>query len=178
MWGTPEDVAKNEDSYTGFYVKKLCGQLNPLRFPAGQCRGRLPQFDIGKPHINEILYKHLARDLNRARMIPGKHAGIKGMEQLDKVISIDQSPIGRTPRSNPACATPLPPWEPAPGPMSTIWSAASIVSSSWGRLPDRRGVGLPVIVQGYRDIVRRGSAENPAGDPDWLRLGGGMLYFG
>ena len=55
--------------------------------------------------VNEILYKRLARDLNRARMIPGKHKGIKGMEQLDKVISIDQSPIGRTPRSNPATYT-------------------------------------------------------------------------
>ena len=52
--------------------------------------------------VNEILYKHLARDLNRARCIPGKHAGIDGIEQLDKVIAIDQSPIGRTPRSNPA----------------------------------------------------------------------------
>ncbi|MEG2327746.1 MAG: ATP-binding cassette domain-containing protein, partial [Akkermansia sp.] len=55
--------------------------------------------------INEILYKHLARDLNRARLIPGKHAGIDGIEQLDKVINIDQSPIGRTPRSNPATYT-------------------------------------------------------------------------
>ncbi len=55
--------------------------------------------------INEILYKRLARDLNRARTIPGKHKEIKGMEQLDKVIAIDQSPIGRTPRSNPATYT-------------------------------------------------------------------------
>lgn len=55
--------------------------------------------------VNEILYKHLARDLNRARTIPGKHDGIKGIEQLDKVIDIDQSPIGRTPRSNPATYT-------------------------------------------------------------------------
>ena len=55
--------------------------------------------------VNEILYKHLARDLNRARCIPGKHAGIDGIEQLDKVIAIDQSPIGRTPRSNPATYT-------------------------------------------------------------------------
>ena len=54
---------------------------------------------------NEILYKHLARDLNRARCIPGKHDGIEGLEQLDKVIDIDQSPIGRTPRSNPATYT-------------------------------------------------------------------------
>ena len=55
--------------------------------------------------VNEILYKHLARDLNRARCIPGKHKGIEGIEQLDKVIDIDQSPIGRTPRSNPATYT-------------------------------------------------------------------------
>ena len=55
--------------------------------------------------VNEILYKHLARDLTRARCIPGKHAGIDGIEQLDKVIAIDQSPIGRTPRSNPATYT-------------------------------------------------------------------------
>lgn len=55
--------------------------------------------------INEILYKRLARDLNRARVIPGKHKEIKGIEQLDKVIAIDQSPIGRTPRSNPATYT-------------------------------------------------------------------------
>ena len=55
--------------------------------------------------INEILYKRLARDLNRARCIPGKHRDIQGLEQLDKVIAIDQSPIGRTPRSNPATYT-------------------------------------------------------------------------
>ncbi len=55
--------------------------------------------------INEILYKRLARDLNRARTIPGKHKNITGVEKLDKVINIDQSPIGRTPRSNPATYT-------------------------------------------------------------------------
>lgn len=55
--------------------------------------------------VNEILYKRLARELNRARCIPGKHKGILGMERLDKVIAIDQSPIGRTPRSNPATYT-------------------------------------------------------------------------
>jgi excinuclease ABC subunit A len=55
--------------------------------------------------VNEILYKQLARSLNRARCIPGKHDGIEGMQQLDKVICIDQSPIGRTPRSNPATYT-------------------------------------------------------------------------
>lgn len=55
--------------------------------------------------INEVLYKTLARDLNRARIIRGKHKEILGMDALDKVISIDQSPIGRTPRSNPATYT-------------------------------------------------------------------------
>ncbi len=55
--------------------------------------------------VNEILYKHLAKKLNRARTVAGKHRGIEGTEQLDKVISIDQSPIGRTPRSNPATYT-------------------------------------------------------------------------
>lgn len=55
--------------------------------------------------INEVLYKRLARDLNRARVIPGKHKSMEGLEQLDKVIDIDQSPIGRTPRSNPATYT-------------------------------------------------------------------------
>lgn len=55
--------------------------------------------------VNEILYKRLARDLNRARCIPGKHKEILGIDQLDKVINIDQSPIGRTPRSNPATYT-------------------------------------------------------------------------
>lgn len=55
--------------------------------------------------VNEILYKALARDLNRARTIPGKHTRIEGVEQLDKIIAIDQSPIGRTPRSNPATYT-------------------------------------------------------------------------
>ena len=55
--------------------------------------------------INEILYKALAKKLNRARTIPGAHDGIDGVEQLDKIIAIDQSPIGRTPRSNPATYT-------------------------------------------------------------------------
>ena len=55
--------------------------------------------------VNEVLYKSLAKQLNRARCIPGKHKSIKGLEQLDKVIDIDQSPIGRTPRSNPATYT-------------------------------------------------------------------------
>lgn len=55
--------------------------------------------------VNEILYKALAKKLNRARTIPGKHKCIEGVEQLDKIIAIDQSPIGRTPRSNPATYT-------------------------------------------------------------------------
>ena len=55
--------------------------------------------------VNEILYKRLAKELNRARTIPGKHKTIEGIDQLDKVINIDQSPIGRTPRSNPATYT-------------------------------------------------------------------------
>ena len=55
--------------------------------------------------VNEILYKKLARELNRARTIPGKHKKIEGLERFDKVINIDQSPIGRTPRSNPATYT-------------------------------------------------------------------------
>lgn len=61
---------------------------------------------VGKSSlVNQILYKRLARDLNRARTIPGKHKRIEGLEQVDKVINIDQSPIGRTPRSNPATYT-------------------------------------------------------------------------
>lgn len=63
-------------------------------------------FRFGKSSlVNEILYKRLARDLNRARTIPGKHKKIEGLDQVDKVIDIDQSPIGRTPRSNPATYT-------------------------------------------------------------------------
>ena len=55
--------------------------------------------------VNEILYKALAKKLNRARTVPGKHKALEGVEQLDKIIAIDQSPIGRTPRSNPATYT-------------------------------------------------------------------------
>jgi len=66
----------------------------------------LPEFQVReKALVNEILYKRLARDLNRARTIPGKHKKIEGLDQVDKVIDIDQSPIGRTPRSNPATYT-------------------------------------------------------------------------
>lgn len=128
--GTAEDLMKNEDSITGAY---LSGKLKipvPLerRKPTGfltvkgAAENNLKNIDVKIPLgimtcitgvsgsgksslINEILYKRLARDLNRARVIPGKHKDILGADQLDKVINIDQSPIGRTPRSNPATYT-------------------------------------------------------------------------
>ena len=128
--GTAEDLMKNEDSITGAY---LSGKLKipvPLerRKPTGfltvkgAAENNLKNIDVKIPLgimtcitgvsgsgksslINEILYKRLARDLNRARVIPGKHKDILGTGQLDKVINIDQSPIGRTPRSNPATYT-------------------------------------------------------------------------
>ena len=77
-----------------------------VKFPTGILTCGTGVSGSGKSSlVNEILYKHLARDLNRARCIPGKHKEILGIEQLDKVINIDQSPIGRTPRSNPATYT-------------------------------------------------------------------------
>ena len=128
--GTAEDLMKHEDSITGAY---LSGKLKipvPLerRKPTGfltvkgAAENNLKNIDVKIPLgimtcitgvsgsgksslINEILYKRLARDLNRARVIPGKHKDILGTDQLDKVINIDQSPIGRTPRSNPATYT-------------------------------------------------------------------------
>ena len=128
--GTAEEIMNTPDSITGQY---LSGKLQiPVpekrRVPSGQLivrkvqennlKGMDVKFPLGvmtcvtgvsgsgkSSLVNEILYKHLARDLNRARTIPGKHAGIDGIEQLDKVIDIDQSPIGRTPRSNPATYT-------------------------------------------------------------------------
>lgn len=128
--GTAEEIMNTPDSITGQY---LSGKLQiPIpekrRVPSGQLivrkvqennlKGMDVKFPLGvmtcvtgvsgsgkSSLVNEILYKHLARDLNRARAIPGKHAGIDGIEQLDKVIDIDQSPIGRTPRSNPATYT-------------------------------------------------------------------------
>ena len=128
--GTAEDLMKNEDSITGAY---LSGKLKipvPLerRKPTGfltvkgAAENNLKNIDVKIPLgimtcitgvsgsgkcslINEILYKRLARDPNRARVIPGKHKDILGTDQLDKVINIDQSPIGRTPRSNPATYT-------------------------------------------------------------------------
>ena len=128
--GTAEDLMKNEQSVTGAY---LSGRLKipvpevrkePIGFLhiKGAAENNLKHIDVDIPLgvmtcitgvsgsgksslINEILYKRLARDLNRARVIPGKHDDILGIDQLDKVINIDQSPIGRTPRSNPATYT-------------------------------------------------------------------------
>ena len=128
--GTPAQIMKNKKSITGAYLsgriqipvpeerRTPTGWLtvkgarqNNLKnidatFPLGVMTCVTGVSGSGKSSlVNEILYKHLARDLNRARMKPGEHDGIEGMEQLDKVIDIDQSPIGRTPRSNPATYT-------------------------------------------------------------------------
>ena len=128
--GNAEEIMKNKKSLTGAY---LSGRIQipvpeerrkPTGFLTikGARENNLKNIDVkiplgimtcitgvsgsGKSSLtNEILYKRLARDLNRARVIPGKHDDILGMEQLDKVIDIDQSPIGRTPRSNPATYT-------------------------------------------------------------------------
>ena len=128
--GTAEEIMKVPGSVTGKY---LSGELKiPVpkerRKPGGALKvvgareNNLKNIDVEIPLgimtcvtgvsgsgksslVNEILYKHLARDLNRARCIPGRHRDILGLEQLDKVIAIDQSPIGRTPRSNPATYT-------------------------------------------------------------------------
>ncbi|MBP7347706.1 MAG: excinuclease ABC subunit UvrA [Butyrivibrio sp.] len=128
--GTAEEIMQIPESVTGQY---LSGKLRiPVpksrRKPQewltvkGAAENNLKEIDVKIPLgvltvvtgvsgsgksslVNEILYKHLARDLNRARCIPGKHKEILGMEKLDKVIDIDQSPIGRTPRSNPATYT-------------------------------------------------------------------------
>ena len=92
-------------------MKVLGAQENNLKnidvsFPLGVMTCVTGVSGSGKSSlVNQILYKRLARDLNRARTIPGKHKGIEGLDQLDKVINIDQSPIGRTPRSNPATYT-------------------------------------------------------------------------
>jgi excinuclease ABC subunit A len=128
--GTAEDIMKCEKSLTGAYLsgRKRIPVPTERRKPTGflKIRGarenNLKNIDVEIPlgvmtcvtgvsgsgkssMVNEILYKRLARDLNRARTIPGAHTSIEGMEQLDKVIDIDQSPIGRTPRSNPATYT-------------------------------------------------------------------------
>lgn len=128
--GTAEEIMKNENSLTGAY---LSGRIQiPIpdtrRKPSGfitvkgAAENNLKNIDVTFPLgimtcvtgvsgsgksslVNEILYKSLAHNLNRARCIPGKHTCITGLEQLDKVINIDQSPIGRTPRSNPATYT-------------------------------------------------------------------------
>lgn len=128
--GTAEDIMRNPDSITGAY---LSGKLEiPVpevrRTPAGwltvtgaaenNLKNVRVDFPLGvmtcvtgvsgsgkSSLVNEILYKVLANKLNRARTIPGRYKDIKGLEQLDKVIAIDQSPIGRTPRSNPATYT-------------------------------------------------------------------------
>ena len=128
--GTAEEIMKNEKSITGAYLsgrvkipvpkvrRKPTGWMKVLgakehnlkninvAFPLGVMTCVTGVSGSGKSSlVNEILYKRLARDLNHARLIPGKHRGIEGEELLDKVIDIDQSPIGRTPRSNPATYT-------------------------------------------------------------------------
>ena len=128
--GTAQEIMKASGSVTGQYlsgekripipakrrkpsgwIKVIGAQENNLKkidveFPLGVMTCVTGVSGSGKSSlVNEILYKHLARELNRARCIPGKHKDIKGLEQLDKVIAIDQSPIGRTPRSNPATYT-------------------------------------------------------------------------
>ena len=128
--GTAEEIMKVPQSITGQYLSGACRIPVPAlrRKPTGFLKIRraaennLKNIDVEIPLgimtcvtgvsgsgksslVNEILYKTLAKKLNRARTIPGKHAAIEGIEQLDKVIDIDQSPIGRTPRSNPATYT-------------------------------------------------------------------------
>ena len=128
--GTAEEIMKYEKSITGAYLsgrvkipvpkvrRKPTGWIKVLgakehnlkninvAFPLGVMTCVTGVSGSGKSSlVNEILYKRLARDLNHARLIPGEHRGIEGEELLDKVIDIDQSPIGRTPRSNPATYT-------------------------------------------------------------------------
>ena len=128
--GTAEEIMKNENSITGAYLSGRRRILVPeeRRKPTGYLtikgarQNNLKNIDVDIPLgiftcvtgvsgsgksslVNEILYKRLARDLNRARTIPGEHDDIIGIDKLDKVIAIDQSPIGRTPRSNPATYT-------------------------------------------------------------------------
>ena len=128
--GTAAEIMANPDSITGQYLSgaKSIPVPSERRKPTGWIKVRgarvnnLKNIDVEIPLgvmtavtgvsgsgksslVNEILYKHLAKSLNRARTIAGDHDGIDGLEQLDKVIAIDQSPIGRTPRSNPATYT-------------------------------------------------------------------------
>ena len=128
--GTAQEIMKNKNSITGAY---LSGKIKipipekreqPARYLRiiGAQQNNLKNIDVDIPLgimtcvtgvsgsgksslVNEILYKKLAKELNRARTIPGKHKRIEGLDQVDKVIDIDQSPIGRTPRSNPATYT-------------------------------------------------------------------------
>lgn len=128
--GTAQDIMNVEESVTGQYLsgrkqipvpkirKKASGYLKVK----GACENNLKNIDVDIPLgvmtcvtgvsgsgksslVNEIVYKRLAKELNRARTIPGKHRKMEGIDKLDKVINIDQSPIGRTPRSNPATYT-------------------------------------------------------------------------
>ena len=128
--GNAQEIMKNPNSVTGAYLsgkiripvpterKKPTGYLKvvgaqennlkniDVKFPLGVMTCVTGVSGSGKSSlVNQILYKRLARDLNRARTIPGKHKRLEGLEQVDKVINIDQSPIGRTPRSNPATYT-------------------------------------------------------------------------
>ncbi len=128
--GSAQDIMKSKKSITGAYLSRRIVIPVPKerRSPSGYLKvtgareNNLKNINVEFPLgvftcvtgvsgsgksslVNEILYKSLARTLNRARCIPGKHKDIKGMELLDKVINIDQSPIGRTPRSNPATYT-------------------------------------------------------------------------
>ncbi|MDO4170345.1 MAG: excinuclease ABC subunit UvrA [Lachnospiraceae bacterium] len=128
--GTPQEIMDNEDSITGAYLsgrikipvpdirKEPKGFITVLGAAENNLKNINVDFPLGvmtcvtgvsgsgkSSLVNNILYCRLARELNRARMQAGKHRGIKGLEQVDKVIAIDQSPIGRTPRSNPATYT-------------------------------------------------------------------------
>ena len=128
--GTAEEIMKCEDSITGAYLsgRRSIPVPSERRQPTGWLKVRgarennLKHVDVDIPLgvmtcvtgvsgsgksslVNEILYKSLAKKLNRARTIAGAHDGIDGVDQLDKIIAIDQSPIGRTPRSNPATYT-------------------------------------------------------------------------
>ena len=128
--GTAEEIMRVPESITGQYLsgkmripvpqtrRKPMGSIKILKAAENNLKNIDVEIPLGvmtcvtgvsgsgkSSLVNEILYKHLAKSLNRARTIAGKHAGIEGIEQLDKVIDIDQSPIGRTPRSNPATYT-------------------------------------------------------------------------
>ncbi len=148
--GTPEEVMKDENSLTGQYLsgKRVIPVPKKRRAPKGFLtvknakENNLRGIDVKLPLgvfccvtgvsgsgksslVNEIVYKTLARDLNRAKTSPGKSDGIDGIEQLDKVINIDQSPIGRTPRSNPATYTGL----------------FNIIRTMFAQLPDAKARG-------------------------------------